>query len=799
MGKTKIIGFFLIVAGTLFFSFMQPDIGTRNIENIRDIFSVYIDSLHPQKVYLHTDKAHYYSGERIFFRVYLFNGVTHAPDVRSQHVYVELIDPYKRSVQSIRVRFNDRDMAGDFVLSDTIPEGIYQIRAYTQWMKNFSPEFHYSRNIEIRNSNQKFLITKKEVKENKKVLADYTSRQNEYTIGFFPEGGDVLANIATRIAFKAENEFGEGIPVEGKIIDSKKNIVAMLQTEHNGMGAFYLNARADEKYTAQVQYKNGQKENVTLPMAIENAVRISITDESEDIRVALKSNKVLSNDFSANEFVLIGHVRGKIYHASSFNIIDNDTLLTIDKRNLPTGIAHFTLFNNRLTPISERLFFINHNDFLKFKIEGKTRTDTLQLRLKPFSSLNTNFFSGSVSVLLSDSSNNKNPANNILSDMFLVSELPGNISDPSYYLEANNELAQYHADLLMLTHGWQRYLWTDIVEKRYPDINYNYENGITIRGKITRDMIEFPLKGASVELYILSKYNDDFHTYSAENGYFEFNNLKYYDTIDAKIVARHRGDRKNLLIHLEEPYNDEAVKFNGDFFLATTSEIDKKKYRTQQYIIAQEAYDQKQKRLDSIYSQSIYGQPDFVLWGDDIQPGYPNILEAMKGRVPGMAITDDQIIIRGVGTLYGNTDPLVLVEGVPARMDVLRTIPVEDVDRIEVIKGPNSSMYGSRGGNGVISVYTTRGRPMKRGEISFSLPGYHRAMKFHSPSSDRIQDRISQKQLPVTIYWNPKMQIYGTEMVFSVPVQKSNNDIVIILEGTDLQGNMGSTYARIRE
>ncbi len=798
MSHKKIIGLLLIVSGTLLFSFTQSDISNRNIEKIRNIFSIYIDSIHPQKVYLHTDKSHYFSGEHIFFRVYLFNGITHLPEFKSQHVYVELVDPYKRSVQSIRVRNNDRDMTGDFMLSDTIPEGIYQIRAYTHWMKNFDSQFHFSQNIEVRNANQKFLITEKEVKENKKVLLNKTDLKNKYTIGFFPEGGDVLADIPTRIAFKAENEFGEGISAEGKVTNSKKKVVARFKTEHNGMGAFSLKARADEKYTAQVQFKNGQKENVILPGAVENAVRISIANEFENIRVVLKSNKALSNDRSANEFVLIGHVRGKIYHTSSLNIIDKDTLIRIEKNIFPSGIAHFTLFNNRLSPISERLFFINHNDFLDFRIEGETRTDTLRLSLKPVYSLNSNFFSGSVSVLLCDSSLCNIPADNIISDMLLTSDLPGYIPDPLYYFDTNNPLAQHHTDLLMLTHGWQRYLWTDIIERRYPDINYIFENGITIQGKITRDMIEFPLKDASVRLFIQNKYNDDFETYSAKNGYFKFEKLNYYDTIDAKIVARHRGDRKNLLIHLEEDYYDEVVKYNGDFFLTTISEIDKKKYRKQQYIIAQEEYDKRKKKLDSIYSQSIYGQPDFVLWGDDIPPGYPNILEAMKGRVPGMAITDDQIIIRGVGSLYGNTDPLILVEGVPARIDILQMIPVEDVERIEVIKGPNSSMYGSRGGNGVIAVYTKRGMQMKRGEISFSMPGYHKALIFHSPSSDRIQRKISRKQLPITIYWNPKIQIYGTEMVFSVPLENTDNDIVIILEGTDRHGKMGSAFARIR-
>jgi TonB-dependent SusC/RagA subfamily outer membrane receptor len=798
MKNSKEIKFLVVVSGLLLLSFLQPEIGSRNIEKIRDAFSTYIDFIHPQKVYMHTDKFQYYSGEHIWFRAYLLNGTTHTPETKSQHVYVELVDPYKRVVQILRIRTNAQKGGGDFSLSDTIPEGIYQIRAYTNWMKNFGPEQYFTKNIEIRNSNKKYLITDKEAKQNKKTIKNLNKQKNKYSIGFFPEGGNILARVTTRIAFKVENEFGEGIVAEGKVLNSKKAVVAKFKTEYNGMGSFYLNTGADDRYTAIVQFENGQKEQIVLPVAIENSVGVSIKDESESISLSIKSNKLPSNDRSSNEFVLIGEVRGKIYYASSSNIIDNDTLIKIDKKIFPSGIVHFTLFNNRFTPVSERLFFINHGDFLNFHIDGKAKKDTLHISLQSDFPLVAKYFSGSVTVLLCDSSHGKLPSHNIISNLLLTSDLPGYIPDPAYYLNNKDPVVNRHVDLLMMTHGWQRYIWSDIIEHHYPDINYDIENGITVQGKITREILEFPLKDASVKMFILSEYNDEFLTYSAKNGLFKFENLIYYDTINVKIVARKQGGGKNLLINLEEPEFDEIKKYYGTFFLTTNSEIDIKAYRKQQGAIAKEEYKRREKELDSIYSQTIHGKPDFVLWADELPSGYSNILEAMQGRIPGVVITGDQIIIRGVGTIFGNTDPLVLVEGIPSNVDMLRNIPVEDVERIEILKGPSASMYGSRGGNGVIAVYTKRGQFMKKGEISFSMLGYHIAEKFHSPSTDLIKRRIEKQELPVTIYWNPELQLSDDELVLSIPLERSNKEIVILLEGIDQQGKLGFAYARMR-
>jgi TonB-dependent SusC/RagA subfamily outer membrane receptor len=63
----------------------------------------------------------------------------------------------------------------------------------------------------------------------------------------------------------------------------------------------------------------------------------------------------------------------------------------------------------------------------------------------------------------------------------------------------------------------------------------------------------------------------------------------------------------------------------------------------------------------------------------------------------------------------------------------VRAIPVEDIERVEILKGPSTAIYGVRGGNGVIAVYTKRGQFIKRGVIEFDMLGYSKPREFYQP------------------------------------------------------------------
>lgn len=91
--------------------------------------------------------------------------------------------------------------------------------------------------------------------------------------------------------------------------------------------------------------------------------------------------------------------------------------------------------------------------------------------------------------------------------------------------------------------------------------------------------------------------------------------------------------------------------------------------------------------------------------------GYSDIGEYLMGKVPGLKVTKVgngyKYIIRSTGTIYGDTDPLFVVDGMT--VDDISYLNPNDIAHVEVLKdAASSAIYGSRGGNGVILITTRK-------------------------------------------------------------------------------------------
>lgn len=83
-------------------------------------------------------------------------------------------------------------------------------------------------------------------------------------------------------------------------------------------------------------------------------------------------------------------------------------------------------------------------------------------------------------------------------------------------------------------------------------------------------------------------------------------------------------------------------------------------------------------------------------------PVYQDIYDMIRGRVAGVEVSGKSIRIRGSNSLNVSNDPLFVVDGVIVK--TIDDIAPETVKSIEVLKGPDASVYGTRGSNGVILI-----------------------------------------------------------------------------------------------
>lgn len=140
--------------------------------------------------------------------------------------------------------------------------------------------------------------------------------------------------------------------------------------------------------------------------------------------------------------------------------------------------------------------------------------------------------------------------------------------------------------------------------------------------------------------------------------------------------------------------------------------------------------------------------------GDKLPPmPSASIDQALVGKIAGAQImsssgnpgTPVSIQLRGINTLSGGTQPLIMVDGVQMQSTSLNSLDLSNVERIEVVQGASAAtIYGAQGANGVIQIFTKKGKPGKMkidfgtriSSDNFLNTGDLRQAKMHSFSTD---------------------------------------------------------------
>ncbi len=109
----------------------------------------YNRELPAEKIYLQTDKPFYKPGEDLWFRAFVVDGNTHKPSGVSHIIYVELINPKGGVEKRLTLPVTRGSASGDFSLEESAPGGLYKIRAYSKWMRNFGEETFFEKQLPV--------------------------------------------------------------------------------------------------------------------------------------------------------------------------------------------------------------------------------------------------------------------------------------------------------------------------------------------------------------------------------------------------------------------------------------------------------------------------------------------------------------------------------------------------------------------------------------------------------------------------------------------------------------------------
>lgn len=593
-----------------------------------------------EKVYLHFNKPGYNTGDTIWFKGYLTICEHHQPSALSGILYVDLIDGKDKIIKSLQLKAVNGISTGDIAISNKLPTGDYRIRAYTNWMRNSSPDYFFNKTISIGNIktsavfvNSSYVVSNKNYERSVKTKLAYTDKfgrphdhkevsyevradtnllykgkgitddkgnisftfpgktipgqrvkiinhikliaditidktiplnlQNDnIDLQFFPEGGQLVNDVRSKVAFKAIGINGLGTPVKGVVLDNDNKEVAYFEAQHAGMGIFALTPQSGKTYTAKIILADSTTLTVNLPQVIEKGLVLAVNSiDSLNLGVRIATNALTLQEQPNSTFYLVGQSAGKVYY-TTFGRLDNSSCLAIIPKNkFPTGIAQFTLFSSTGEPLNERVVFIqNTTDQLNLNLKTEkpvyAQREKVSMALSAKDAANKPVM-GSFSVTVFNEDRltaNESAESTILSNILLTSDLRGYIEEPNYYFNDPTDKTKADLDVLLLTQGYRRFEWKDILENHYPPLAYEAEKSLSISGQLTTMAGKPVVKGRLKVLALANKTVVD--TITDEQGRFNLTDVDIPDSAKLVIEARKANDGKNVNISLD---NDRTI------------------------------------------------------------------------------------------------------------------------------------------------------------------------------------------------------------------------------------------------
>jgi len=766
-----------------------------------------------EKAYLHFDKPYYATGDTIYFKAYVTLGEKHQLSDLSGVLHIDLINPGNKIEQGIKLPLANGVAWGDFVLTDTLAPGNYHIRAYTRWMLNDGNLFE--QNIPIGS------VHTKNIPENSTAKALI----GKPDLQFFPESGQLIAGLPAKVAFKAIGINGLGVGAKGSVTDNSGKVICQLESSHWGMGSFNFIPENGKFYKASIIFADGSKNNIDLPAPVRKGITLSVNNDSvPKAGVKILSNTAYYAENKGKDYTLLIYSGGS---ATTVPIKLDSSVISLDilKRHLHTGIATITLFSPANEPVCERLIFVQNYDKLNLnlsankdsyatrekvsiKLNAKTRADSASL--------------GHFSISVIDESKvdiNEDKENTILSDLLLTSDLKGTVEQPNYYFANITDQKLKELDLVMLTHGYRRFEWEQVLNNKDQSLAYQPEKSLEITGQ-AKNLLGASLPKANVSL-LPTQSKQLFSTKADDKGYFAFHDMTFWDSTRFVLQATNAKGKKytKLVYNSDKPVsftqviqqtNENVNTVIPPAYLANNErqqeELNKVGFGKGR--ILKEVKIKGFKPDDQYETQSFAGagHADQVLHSKDI--GYGSSLAVtLTGKLHGVGFTNvgnpgrpQMPFLRG--PLGGAM--LVIVDGAELPGSDVSILNPNDVETVEVLKYANAAIYGIQGGNGVLIITTKRGAGTTAKDIASTgiLPitaqGYQKVREFYSPKYES-GITYNHPDLRSTIYWKPELV---TDKYGNASFDFYNADGIgayrVVIEGIDEKGNIGRQVYRYK-
>ena len=787
--------------------FFLPGTQAQTIENSINLYGA---NFPQEKLYLHFDKESYLPGETVWFKAYLFE--ENLPSERSTNLYTSFYNEQGKLLGQVISPVFGSSSNGQFDLPDTLRAAQVICRSYTSWMMNFDTSFLFSKAIRLVGTNP--------VKQN-------DASAKTVALHFFPEGGDLLDGSRNTVAFKANYSNGLPFDVNGVIKKQETGEVLMpLQSTHNGMGRFDIDIEPGQKYYAEWTDNTGKTVQSWLPAAKTTGISLKLTVQKEKLFYNL------INKTGNDSLHVIMYMYQKVFYKTNLAVAEAQPHTgMVPLSGLPSGVMQLTVFNASWQPVSERIAFINTGNYLADAGISTSVVSTQKRGKNAWEIMVSDTVPANMSLSVTDADMNALPIeNSILSNMLLKGDLRGYVHNPAWYFSTSDPDSRAKLDLVMLTHGWRRYNWTDMVNQRVPAVKNQTDEYLGVYGQISKELLGKLDSDEQVNLIVKTK--DSINSYYSvkpdKDGFLRQTGLVFYDS--AKVYFSFNKNKANNSQIAFGKYNFTSppisfISNHRDLLAPDTTGTSPKpglslfqyysssngirkfnEEKTMQGVVVKTNSRRNWRndpivKMDERYTSGAFTGGSvgysFDVAHDEKAWTKLDIFNYIRSVVPGLRVGTFNAAA-GRTLTYNDKSVFVYIDEHEMTTTDLENLSLEQVAYVKLIpnflgRGPEA---GSTGINPALAVYTRKGddlidrRPTEKDLGSVKVAGYSPVKEFYSP--DYTQDNSSGTDARTTLLRAP--YILTDKNNRKVPVVFYNNDFSkrfrVILEGVNNEGKL---------
>jgi hypothetical protein len=752
----------------------------------------------PERAYLHYDKSSYLPGETIWYKAYIMQSLF--PAHGSKTFYIDWVAENGELLAHNASPVIEGLSNGQFEIPANYKGEVLHVRAYTKWMLNFDSALVYQKTIQVISKNPQL---------KKQVLPQAIPQ-----LQFFPEGGELVAGVSNRLAFKANDQWGKPHKIKGILMEQGVSIDS-IRMQHDGMGSLVFTPKPGAAYTAKWKDEKGSEHTTALPSINASGIALQVTEFDNKKHIAVHFSPRQEGQVKVN---IIGTMQGiMIFKTAGIADPGGTVKKVIPLDNVPSGIMVITVFDEAWNALAERISFVKNDDHafqtsLNVAHWGLNKRARNEIEI----SIPDHLEGANLSISITDVMIDKDSSSNIISHLFLNSELKGHIHNPSYYFKDRSVQTAQHLDLVMLTNGWRRFKWEDIAKGRLPVMKFAKDtNYLTLSGQLIgvpksqltglESLVLFVKeKDSGAKMMVLpidreGRFNDpDVIFFDTLKVYYQVKSKLFSSSsasfMTEKIAAPNYTSLKNEFARYYPFRFDTTIGYHRKFAAEALALQQKLKGNVLENVTVTAKTKPTLQVMDEKYASGLFSGGDsyqFDLVNDPTAMGRLDIFSYLTGRVAGLQISNTG---SETNLSWRGSPPTLFLDERMADVDLISMVPIDDVAYIKVFRPPFIGAAGG-GAGGAIAIYTKKGndvvnRSNNRGGLSSNtITGYAPLKEFYSPNYNNFDKRHELKDVRTTLYWNPMLVAKPNK---PLKIQFFNNDITtafrIVIEGMSKEG-----------